>query len=180
MNVGELAEFTALNRRRADYWHGPNHWTRSDWLTAALGEFGEAANYSKKLKRIEDGLAGNRDEDGDADVLREKMREELADFATYVDLVVSYSGQPLNAFIVTLDRTPYTTRSDLFRMAAAAFGKAADRHETDTQGQAALLALAVGYASLICTEAGGELLDEMRSKFDRVSDRVGYHEKFGG
>ena len=55
--------FSKTNRRRCESPDGFNHslasWSRADWLTATLGELGEAANVAKKLKRIADGVPGN-------------------------------------------------------------------------------------------------------------------------
>ena len=193
--IASFRTFSAMNRRRADYWHGGVAWTRADWMTAALGELGEAANYAKKLKRIEDGLAGNRDEDRDADVLREKMCEELADFVTYLDLLVSYDGQQIADYFVTPagwspSATQWTraelfalapsatqwTRAELFALALSGLGRAV---EEQPPRRYALLGYAVAYAERICSSAGRDLFDEMCAKFDRVSERVGYHERIG-
>jgi hypothetical protein len=58
-----FADFSVFNRRRCESLHGFNHplnsWSLSDWMTATVGELGEAANVAKKLNRVRDGIKGN-------------------------------------------------------------------------------------------------------------------------
>lgn len=86
-------EFSEMNRRRCEAPNGFNHklsdWSLSDWITAAVGEFGEAANVAKKLNRVRDGILGNRDT---ADELRRKFKSELADTFIYLDLLAQAAG----------------------------------------------------------------------------------------
>jgi len=48
--------FSEANRKRCEHPKGFNHkldsWSTSDWMTATLGELGEAANIVKKLNRV--------------------------------------------------------------------------------------------------------------------------------
>jgi NTP pyrophosphatase (non-canonical NTP hydrolase) len=96
-NVKELAyrsrlltfrKFSEANRTRCESPSGFNHtlesWSLSDWITAATGELGEAANVVKKLNRVRDGIAGN---DETPFALEAKLRRELADVFIYLDLI---------------------------------------------------------------------------------------------
>ncbi len=59
-----FARFAAVNRHRSESPKGFNSplgaWSLSDWMTATLGELGEAANVVKKLNRHRDGMPGNK------------------------------------------------------------------------------------------------------------------------
>lgn len=59
-----MSGFSTVNRMRCESPTGFNHtlasWSLSDWLTATMGELGEAANIAKKLNRVRDGIPGNR------------------------------------------------------------------------------------------------------------------------
>jgi NTP pyrophosphatase (non-canonical NTP hydrolase) len=85
--------FAAANRARCESALGFNHrldsWSLSDWFTAAMGELGEAANIAKKLNRVRDGIPGN---DLTEDQLRVKLRSEVADTVTYLDLLAQSQG----------------------------------------------------------------------------------------
>ena len=61
----EMKHFSKINRERCESPKGFNHtlesWSLSDWMTAILGELGEAANIAKKLNRVRDGISGNKE-----------------------------------------------------------------------------------------------------------------------
>lgn len=86
-------QFSKANRDRCVDPQGFNHmlasWSTSDWMTAVLGEFGEAANVVKKLNRVRDGIRGNSETEVE---LRAKLARELADTAIYLDLVFQSLG----------------------------------------------------------------------------------------
>lgn len=92
-----FAEFAYANRARCEDPKGFNHrvesWSTSDWMTAILGELGEAANIAKKLNRYRDGIAGNKETENE---LRAKLRREIADVFVYLDL----TAQSLNFSLV--------------------------------------------------------------------------------
>ena len=79
-----LEEFSRINRERCESADGFNHklsdWSLSDWMTAIMGELGEAANIAKKLNRVRDGIPGNKET---PDELRLKLSRELADVFIY-------------------------------------------------------------------------------------------------
>ena len=84
----KFIEFAILNRARCEHPSGFNHtlasWSLSDWLTATMGELGEAANIAKKLNRVRDGIPGNKETE---DELRAAFKEEVADVFIYLDLL---------------------------------------------------------------------------------------------
>ncbi len=88
-----FAAFSSANRRRCESPEGFNHaldsWSLSDWLTAAVGEFGEAANVAKKLNRVRDGIPGNKHTEAE---LRAMFRREIADVFIYLDLIAQSQG----------------------------------------------------------------------------------------
>ena len=85
--------FSERNRQRCESPSGFNHslesWTLSDWVTATVGEIGEAANIVKKLNRVRDGIPGNS---VTAEELRDALADELADTAIYLDLLTQAAG----------------------------------------------------------------------------------------
>lgn len=99
-------EFSRINRHRSESPTGFNHklesWSLSDWMTATLGELGEAANVVKKLNRERDGVRGNTES---ANALRAKLASELADTFIYLDLLAQAAGIDLpQAVIDTFNR----------------------------------------------------------------------------
>ncbi len=89
----DLAAFSRSNRERCESPTGFNHklsdWSLSDWMTAIMGELGEAANVAKKLNRVRDGIPGNKET---PDELRAKLARELADVFVYLDLTFQHLG----------------------------------------------------------------------------------------
>jgi NTP pyrophosphatase (non-canonical NTP hydrolase) len=88
-----FVRFSAANRDRCQSPLGFNHplsgWSSSDWMTAMVGEVGEAANIVKKLNRVRDGIPGNKMSDGD---LYNLLRKELGDVFVYLDLMCQALG----------------------------------------------------------------------------------------
>lgn len=88
--------FSARNKRRCEAKNGFNHalnsWSMSDWMTALVGEVGEAANIIKKLNRVRDGVPGNKET---PEELRANLAEEIADAAIYLDLLAQAAGLDL-------------------------------------------------------------------------------------
>jgi NTP pyrophosphatase (non-canonical NTP hydrolase) len=83
-----FVKFSQINRDRCESPLGFNHqlsaWSTSDWMTALVGEVGEAANVVKKLNRVRDGVPGNK---LTPDELRSQLRRELGDVFVYLDLI---------------------------------------------------------------------------------------------
>lgn len=90
-------KFSERNRIRCESPTGFNHqlqsWSLSDWMTATAGELGEAANIIKKLNRVRDGIPGNTESPSE---LRDKLADELADVAIYLDLLAQAAGFDLD------------------------------------------------------------------------------------
>lgn len=85
--------FSERNRRRCEsslgFAHTLNSWSLSDWMTATVGELGEAANIIKKMNRVRDGVPGNRET---PEQLHAMLADELADAAIYLDLLAQAAG----------------------------------------------------------------------------------------
>lgn len=47
------------NLSRVEKWHSLKDWSVLEWAGAMCGEAGEAANFAKKLKRVETDIANN-------------------------------------------------------------------------------------------------------------------------
>lgn len=88
-----MKEFSDRNLRRCEAANGFNHklssWSLSDWMTATVGELGEAANVAKKLNRVRDGIPGNAETEAE---LRAALADELADAFIYLDLLAQSQG----------------------------------------------------------------------------------------
>ena len=84
---------------RAKYWHIGKSWTPSEWMTAFVGEVGEAANIIKKMNRFRDGLPGNKP-GVTPQSLHEGLAEELADCMIYLDLLAASIGVDLEEEVI--------------------------------------------------------------------------------
>jgi NTP pyrophosphatase (non-canonical NTP hydrolase) len=86
-------EFSQANRDRCEHPQGFKHplagWSTSDWMTAMVGEVGEAANVVKKLNRYRDGVPGNKVPESE---LRDQLRKEIGDVFVYLDLMAQSLG----------------------------------------------------------------------------------------
>lgn len=95
-----LRDFSRRNRARCEAPGGFNHplsgWSLSDWMTATMGELGEAANVAKKLNRVRDGVPGNKET---PDELRTKLADEIADTFIYLDLMAQAAGLQLSDIV---------------------------------------------------------------------------------
>lgn len=100
-------KFSELNRERCESPQGFEHplcgWSLSDWVTATVGELGEAANVAKKLNRVRDGIPGNKETEAE---LRAALADEIADTFIYLDLLAQSQGLSLEAIVVSkFDKT---------------------------------------------------------------------------
>lgn len=93
MKKTTFEEFSKINLTRCESQQGFNHqlhsWSTSDWLTATVGELGEAANIIKKLNRVRDGVKGNKESESE---LLDKLMNELGDTYVYLDLMCQSLG----------------------------------------------------------------------------------------
>jgi NTP pyrophosphatase (non-canonical NTP hydrolase) len=97
-----FSELRRANRARCEAADGFNHkinsWSLSDWMTAACGELGEAANIIKKLNRYRDDLRGNKMSRAE---LQAKLMMEIADTVIYLDLLCQRAGIDLDEAVIT-------------------------------------------------------------------------------
>ena len=105
--TGDYDVFAMLNKKRCEASNGFNHalnsWSLSDWMTATIGELGEAANVAKKLNRVRDGIPGNAESEEE---LRAMLQDELADALIYLDLLCQSEGFDLmEAVRIKFNRT---------------------------------------------------------------------------
>lgn len=95
MDLKYFDNFRDANISRNAKWNN-DKWSRSDWFQAILGELGEAANKSKKIRRYELNQVGNKQT---LEELVESMSEELADTYIYLDLLCYYENINIEKYI---------------------------------------------------------------------------------
>jgi len=104
----DMNTFSMINKLRCESPTGFNHqlrdWSLSDWMTATMGELGEAANIAKKLNRCRDGIPGNTETEAELCV---KIADEFADTFIYLDLMVQSQG--LNLAEIVQDKFKRTS-----------------------------------------------------------------------
>lgn len=103
----DMRAFSKENAARCQAPNGFHHmlfdWSLSDWMTATVGELGEAANVLKKLNRVRDGIPGNSET---PEQLRVMFADELADAFIYLDLMAQAAGIDLATAVRSkFDRT---------------------------------------------------------------------------
>lgn len=90
----DMNAFAYENWYRCTATDGFNHpiesWSLSDWMTATMGELGEAANIVKKMNRIRDNITNTGDPNSVE--LRQMLSDELADTYIYLDLLAQAAG----------------------------------------------------------------------------------------
>lgn len=96
-----FGRFAEVNRLRCEsvtgFGHFLNSWSASDWMTALVGEVGEAANIIKKLNRCRDGISGNKET---REQLKCLLTSELADTFIYLDLLCQSQGVDLGQAVI--------------------------------------------------------------------------------
>ncbi len=98
-NTRRLPQFKNAKGERAHEKEDGSDWSLNDWLTAVTGELGEAANLLKKVRRGDFPLSE----------VREEIGNELADVATYLDILanqceINLGNAIINKFNVVSDR----------------------------------------------------------------------------
>lgn len=96
----DMAHFSRINAQRCQRWHPIESWSASDWMTALVGEIGEAANIIKKLNRLRDGIR-SREAERDEYELKKKLEDELADAYIYLDLLFTAMGIPRELAVIS-------------------------------------------------------------------------------
>jgi len=94
-----LRKLTKVSLARANRWHAPNgleDWSVLEWAGAMAGEAGEAANFAKKIKRIDSNITnrknGRKQSPLKRAVLVEKFQKECADTVLYGILAIMRTG----------------------------------------------------------------------------------------
>ena len=89
----DLRQFQQINSDRGKRWHQGNllQWTLLEWCGAMCGEAGEAANYAKKIRRLDLQLPNKEAglNKSNYDELRIKLGNEIADTIIYGLLTLS-------------------------------------------------------------------------------------------
>lgn len=89
----DLRDFQSLNATRGARWHNNNlqEWSPLEWAGAMCGEAGEAANFAKKLRRLDTAIANKEHgvDQADAIFLRKAIADEVADAIIYGLLLLS-------------------------------------------------------------------------------------------
>lgn len=97
----DLYTFIAENVARCEAKHGFDHkvedWSLSDWMTALIGELGEAANIIKKMNRNRDKIRNPKGES--LFNLHSELRLEIADAFIYLTLLSHAAGIDLPAAV---------------------------------------------------------------------------------
>nr|WP_175800889.1 MazG-like family protein [Burkholderia anthina] len=82
-NAARLPTFRNARGEIAHAKHDGSDWSPGDWMTAVVGELGEAANIMKKLRRGDYGNEGS-----DANIAAyEALAREFADVVIYLDIL---------------------------------------------------------------------------------------------
>lgn len=99
-NVMNLSEFQKINRTRSDRWHGgdSNAWSLLEWMGAACGEFGEGANFAKKIRRLEMTLPNKQKglDKSDLEELKRGLAKEIIDGIIYGLIALDLIGYDAN------------------------------------------------------------------------------------
>lgn len=92
-DTATFIKFSEANRNLCEdpsgFGHSIYSWTLSDWMTATMGELGEAANIAKKLNRVRDSIRCHQEL---TTILKEDLRDEIADTFIYLDLMAQSQG----------------------------------------------------------------------------------------
>lgn len=104
-NTRRLPQFKNAKGEPAHDKEDGSDWSLNDWLTAVTGELGEAANILKKVRRGDFTLQQAQPE----------LADELADVATYLDILAKQCGIDLGqATITKFNRVSERVGSNVF------------------------------------------------------------------
>lgn len=104
-NTQRLPQFKNAKGEPAHEKEDGSDWSLNDWLTAVVGELGEAANILKKIRRGDFTL----------NQARPKLADELADVATYLDILAKQCDIDLGqATIEKFNRVSDRVGSNIF------------------------------------------------------------------
>lgn len=101
MNYLSFDYLRARNVARCETaFHPLDVWSGLEWAGAAAGELGEAANLTKKLRRVELGGGQFSKAGPDSEITTEQIGRELADTVIYLDLWAARLGIDLGDAVV--------------------------------------------------------------------------------
>jgi len=92
-NVARLPLFKNAQGETAHAQPDGSDWTPADWMTAMVGEVGEAANIIKKIRR------GDFARGSALEAAMEALRREFADVVIYLDILAHQFGIDLGAAV---------------------------------------------------------------------------------
>jgi NTP pyrophosphatase (non-canonical NTP hydrolase) len=107
-NQARLPEFKNAKGERVHYTGGNDPWTFNDWMTAVIGELGEAANVLKKIRRGDFTL----------EEAKPKLVMELADVVIYLDILAAQLGINLGEAVMETFNNKSEQVGSKVRMAA--------------------------------------------------------------
>jgi NTP pyrophosphatase (non-canonical NTP hydrolase) len=100
----DLKLFRKINVERSEAPEGYNHnlkdWNVNDWMVAIMGELGEAANFAKKIQRINQGINLQPGQEDDVNVLYAEFQKEIADVFIYIDLLCASLDIDLSEIVI--------------------------------------------------------------------------------
>lgn len=169
-NTKRLPRFKNAKGEPAHAQPDGSDWSLDDWLVAVVGELGEAANLMKKVRR------------GDITLLeaRPDLADELADIATYMDILAMRMGVvDTRHFDDAARRARTESINDPARLMRLLTRSIGDIAETIPRRAAPLLPqntafhIASLYLEALALSMGITLLDAIADKFNRISKRVG-------
>ncbi len=184
--------FRAANLARCLKWHpeGINSWSGADWFTAILGELGELASLIKMANRERDGLPGNK-----FSPTSELISKEAADVVIYLDLFCASfdislcttfeSFETLRKYnYVMFSRSPqhafaYMDNSEFMSQLAQGIGKLSSAFFPLISNRLMITAVfnILQWLDIFCYRNNVELGQAIASKFNEVSERVGFPDR---
>ena len=172
LNFQELQRACAEMADSTAFPHGLRDWSLTQWTNALAGETGELCNFAKKVERDE----VNYDVD---------MGKELADIVIYAAIIAEYIGVNLHqkfcsAFEELKCVIPRDLRSrgltDWTNMLAARTGflcYASECDHEDSEEMRSSLFDIVAKSAVVAEYIGVDLGEEVRKKFNEVSEKRG-------
>lgn len=96
-NLKRLPEFKNAKGEYAHLQKDGSDWSLGDWVTAVVGELGEAANLIKKVARGDMTLdtVVKTNPDNSTITVRDELAKEFADVQTYLDILAFRAGVDL-------------------------------------------------------------------------------------
>jgi len=112
-------EIIDANLSRVEKWHSLADWSTLEWAGAMCGEAGEAANFAKKLKRVETEITNHdkrmfgvdKPKDELVVLYRKGVLKEYADTVIYGVLMCARAGATRDEIVASI-REVFNTKSE--------------------------------------------------------------------